>query len=410
MHAGIISPTFGGCVSITTLPYPAGSANYTSSTSRSIKSWPFVPHFPAAFTLTGYGSLAQCMEYHWPITATNVVLLFIFTLLFSPPPVALFATLLVGGYAHIVLVSDPPSQPPDWSAVFGGLPAVLLAGYWIYRVSFRHTLAGWARANLPLEAALWQGCGFWIGIESSTVFAKVPIQRLGYGALSPGGVIALVVIVLVVAVIVVIQAVELRRLGMLRYYLARYLPLVPILVVLANLGSDSYLRPHHYLLCLAAFPVLSLPNRISLWAQAFCLGFFLDGVGRWGWASIVQGFAELVGDANLGTLQPALVASAATLSWPPINDTLTAAGFSGVSLLVDDMVVAGNYTGSSECMVVTTLTSTDFTLSQVTNFTIDPEINHYFRIAYIANGSSLDFTPPWTWLAANQSWTNNTRS
>ncbi|TXT12931.1 hypothetical protein VHUM_01332 [Vanrija humicola] len=394
VHAGIVSSMFGGCVRIAPLPYPAGSANYTSSTSRSIRSWPFAPHFPAAFTLSHAGSLSQCMEYHWPITATNVFLLFVFTLLFSPPPEALFATLLVGGYAHIVLVSDPPNRPPSWSRVFGGLPAVLLAGYWIYRVSFGPTLRGWARARLPLEMALWQGCGFWIGIESSTVFAKVPIQRLGYGALSAGGVIALIVIVLIVAVIVIIQAVELRRLGMLRYYLARYLPLVPILIVLANLGHHSYLRPHHYLLCLAAFPVLSLPNRISLWAQAFCLGFFLDGVGRWGWASIVQGFAELVGDANLGTMRPALVASGAALSWTPINDTLSAAGFTGVSLLVDDMVVAGNYTGS---------------MSQVANATIDPAIDHYFRIAYIANGSSLDFTPPWTWLAANQSWTNSTR-
>ncbi|KAL1412452.1 hypothetical protein Q8F55_000197 [Vanrija albida] len=414
VHAGAISPTFGGCVRVTPLPYPAGGANYTASSARGILSWPFEAHFPAAYTLSPYGSSAACIDYHWPITSTNVVLLFAFTLLFAPPPPALFATLLVGGYAHLVLVSNPPRQPPNWSKVFGGLPAVLLGGYWIYRVSFERTLHGWARAALPLEMALWQGCGFWIGIESSTVFSKVPIQRLGYGALPAGGVVALVLIVLVVVAIVVIQALELRRLGLLRYYLARYLPLVLILIVLANLGHDSYLRPHHYLLCLAAFPVISLPNRISLWAQAFCLGFFLDGVGRWGWDSIVQGFAELVGDANLGTMQPALVAAGAALSWPGLNDTLTAAGFTGVSILLDDMVIAANYTGSSEYSAPAALTP-DFSLAQTSAFTlpqanatVDAAVNHYFRIAYIANGSSLDFTPPWTWLAANQSWTNST--
>lgn len=39
---------------------------------------------------------------------------------------------------------------------------------------------------------------------------------------------------------------------------------------------------------LLAIPVLSLPNRVSLFFQAFMLGLFLDGVGRWGWASIVE--------------------------------------------------------------------------------------------------------------------------
>lgn len=39
---------------------------------------------------------------------------------------------------------------------------------------------------------------------------------------------------------------------------------------------------------LIAFPVLSLPNRISLALQAFMLGLFLDGVGRWGWAGLIE--------------------------------------------------------------------------------------------------------------------------
>lgn len=68
----------------------------------------------------------------------------------------------------------------------------------------------------------------------------------------------------------------------------RYLPIVPILIVLANLGDDQHLRIHHYMYALLAIPVLSLPNRVSLFFQAMMLGLFLDGVGRWGWASIVE--------------------------------------------------------------------------------------------------------------------------
>ena len=67
----------------------------------------------------------------------------------------------------------------------------------------------------------------------------------------------------------------------------RYLPLVPILIVLAFIPGYT-LRLHHYLYSLIAIPVLSLPNRVSLFGQAFTYALFIDGVGRWGWASIVQ--------------------------------------------------------------------------------------------------------------------------
>jgi hypothetical protein len=70
--------------------------------------------------------------------------------------------------------------------------------------------------------------------------------------------------------------------------ISRYLPLVPILIVLANLGDNHHLRLHHYIYALVGIPVLSLPNRVSLFLQAMLFGLFLDGVGRWGWASIVE--------------------------------------------------------------------------------------------------------------------------
>jgi len=67
----------------------------------------------------------------------------------------------------------------------------------------------------------------------------------------------------------------------------RYIVLVPILVILAII-PDYTLRLHHYLLAIIAIPVMSLPNRVSLFGQAFALGLFLDGVGRWGWDSILE--------------------------------------------------------------------------------------------------------------------------
>jgi hypothetical protein len=289
VHAGIVSPTYGGCVNVAPLSDPEGYANFLGSKgSGGLTSAPFSPHFPFAFRLSPAGTAAQCIEFHWPIMAYNVILLFVFTAFFTPPPHVLAAVLLVMGYLQITLASDVKSRPPDWSFILGGIPPLLLAGYWFWNVAFRTTLTAFISAGLSLDMAVWQGAGFWIGIESSTLFARIPISRLGYGALSAGGIASLVIVIVVVVAVVAVQALTFRRLGYLRYYLTRYLPLVPILIILGNLGHGYYLRLHHYLLCMAGIPVLSLPNRISLFGQAFLLGFFLDGVGRWGWASILE--------------------------------------------------------------------------------------------------------------------------
>lgn len=153
----------------------------------------------------------------------------------------------------------------------------------------------------------------------------------------------------------------------------RYLSLVPILIVLANIPHYT-LRLHHYLFTLAALPVLSLPNRVSLFGQAFAFGMFLDGVGRWGWDSILENTGsvsplfcmceselinryQLLGDAAAGTGSPifsnsstadVLVWLPMNTSWVPSNTTVEKFGFNGVSILVDDIQRLVNYTQTSE--------------------------------------------------------------
>ncbi|BEJ13483.1 hypothetical protein CspHIS471_0306570 [Cutaneotrichosporon sp. HIS471] len=392
LHAGIISHTYGGCLRVKPMSFPKGSWNFTSSSANGLTSESFAPHFPGAYTLEPTGSWSNCLDYHWPITAYNVVALFAFTTFFAPRPAVLLTTILVMGYAHVVLVSNPPTRPPLWSRVFEGVPTALLAGFWAWHVCFRRTLNGFYAAQLPVEVALWQGAGLWIGLESSTLFSRIPISRLGYGSLGVDGTIALIVVVVVVTAVVLVQALSFRRLGLVRYYLARYLSLVPILIVLANLGHDYYLRLHHYLLSLAGLPVMSLPNRISLFGSAFCLGFFLDGSGRWGWASIVEGGWSLLGDAASGADMPqvsSVVGPNGYISWPAINATLVAQGILSVGILFDDVLKRSNFTG------------TNFS---ITDGTTDRSVDHYFRMAYIANGTSLDYTDPLTWYASNESW------
>ncbi|WVW80655.1 hypothetical protein I302_102641 [Kwoniella bestiolae CBS 10118] len=388
LHSSLISPTLGGCINFHALPYPAGHSNYKSSFSNNIKSTAFQPSYPGAYRISSYGSSAGCLDLHYIVTGFNAFCLLFTTLLLKPPQSLLFIILLVGGYFHLTIFADPPSIPPNWETIFAGLPPILLAGYWFWKLSFKRTLAGFR--ELPLEVGIWQGAGYWLGVESSTIFGKLPITRLGYDALDPAGVISLVCIIVVAVIVVLIQAWEMRKYGLLRYYLIRYIPLIPLLIILAFIPNYS-LRLHHYLFAIIAIPVLSLPNRISLFGQAFALGLFLDGTGRWGWDGLIQLTGSLVGDANTGSLIPSFwsnLTTATTIHFDPIYAIEKVYNVTGFSVLVDDIQNSGDYTTASIDMTTLNLTE---------------GMDHYLRIAYIANGTSLDFTDPVVWYA-NQSW------
>jgi hypothetical protein len=221
IQSGLISRHLGGCVAVrpTSTELEFAQSNFVGLDANGVKSVSFEPSFPGAFELFSNGT-GGCLDLHPIITGVNAACLLLVTLFLAPAPAVFFALILILGYLQIVLVSNPPNQPPYWDRVLGGLPAVLMAGYFFWRISFKRTLE--AFQHLPVEVALWQGMGFWIGIESSTIFSKLPIQRLGYGALSAAGVITIIVIVIIVAIIVLVQAWQARKYGLLQYYIVRW--------------------------------------------------------------------------------------------------------------------------------------------------------------------------------------------
>ncbi|OXG12552.1 vacuolar protein [Cryptococcus neoformans Ze90-1] len=376
IHSNLISSSLGGCVTVHPLPYPAGHSSFISSAAHGLTSTAFSQYFPGAFTLS-HVIVSGCWDLHFIVMGFNAVCLLILTLFLRPPSSLLFTILLVLGYFQITLFSDVPHYPPDWQSLFGGLIPVLIAGYWIWKQAFFVTLPHFHDA--PFTLALWQGAGYWVGVESSTVFARFPISRLGYGTLTLSGFLALMIIVGIIHLVVGYQALAMRKQGLLRYYLVRYLPFLPILLILSNIPSYT-LRLHHYLLALLAIPVLSLPNRLSLVLQAFMLGLWLDGVGRWGWASFLEKTSSLLGDAPSGSWTPTFfpnLSSPHTLSWSPITPEQAAEDVTGYSVLVNDMQAFAGWVNNT------------IDLKGVLRDGVN-----YFRIAYERNGLSMDFSDP----------------
>jgi hypothetical protein len=234
IHSSLINPTLGGCITVSWPSFPSWRSDFPGYPSNGILSAPFAPSFPASYSLAASPG-PGCLALGPIITAFNAIMLFLVTLFCLPSPPVLTAILVIMGYVELVLFANPRTTPPDWQWFVSGIPAVLLAGYWQYNVAFKRTLQGFEER--PVERALWQGIGFWIGINQANIFTKLPITRLGYGKLGADGVVTLIVILGVVVIIVLRQAWDLRKWGMLRYYIYRYVH-VSVICQLTRMHGD----------------------------------------------------------------------------------------------------------------------------------------------------------------------------
>ncbi|RWA05880.1 hypothetical protein EKO27_g9227 [Xylaria grammica] len=246
------------------------------------------------------------------------------------------------------------------------------------------------------KTIFWLG-GFWIGALSNYTFDWIPIRRLTSDDLEqqPGAKFALVGIIAVIFVIVIQQMycffLERRLLQYLKLY---GLFLAGILVCLSVPGVD--LRLHHYILALVLLPGTTIQTRSSLFYQGLLLGLFVNGVARWGFASILETPEALRGDGLLHTEKPSIhdpiISSGvdkATIIFVWANKQSTV--FDAVSVLVNDVE---RYRGNAR-----ETPSANFTWERPAVVSA-PE---YFRFAFMRDGQTLDYSPAGTWFA-NRSW------
>ena len=291
VHAGTISNTAGGCgvaeLTGTTNSYPA-------STAHGIKSAAFDSTFPKSFSFLQLpASKTNCpSDARWPllgITIAAIVLISIFT---TSPLVFFFSTFFML-ILHVGLVSDPPNLPSIAEllslTVSRLLPASFIA-YVLYLYCARPLLQ-------PLTSPTYQFTKTFlyipmalIGALNNYTFAVlIPIQRLTPEDIKsqPGAPLALAFMIVLILSIVLGQAWHIRLAGMMPRYLRIYLSILFGLFILLVLPGFR-LRIHHYILAILLMPGTAFPTRPSLIYQGLLLGLFVNGVARWGFASIIQ--------------------------------------------------------------------------------------------------------------------------
>jgi hypothetical protein len=384
IHAGLLTESRGGPVVLKIVGEHTG---FQAVDRNGVHSVGFDADFPKAFAFISLGSTDMgAFDIRWPMLVFSVLVTSLISI-FTNATAAFFTPIFTILFLHVSFVSDKP-ELPTFAALLSVsaerfLPASFVA-FVIYLFCVRPQLSG-LTSHFD-KTILWLGAA-WFGALENYTLDHIPIRRLTPSDLhsQPGAVLALTIIVVLIFSIAMGQIYYLRREGRLIRYIKVYAFMAGMLVCAAVIPSVR-LRIHHYILALLLLPGTSIQTRPSLVYQGLLVGLFINGVARWGFASILQTDAALRDlDGPYGSPLPnvtAIVTSDASVvdfhwSWPPEP-------YHGLSVLVNDVeryrwytdIAGPNYTWSSS-----------HARSSRT----------YFRFAYVTDGHAVDYTRAGIW-------------
>ena len=386
IHAGVVDNHQGGCGVVHLV---GQHDDFPSSYQYGIQSVGFDSAFPLSISFDSHLT-SECKDLRWPLLAVSIIFTCLSSL-FLTSSAWFFGTIFVGIYFQVGLASDPPNLSDYYSIIsllLGRfLPAAFVA-YVIHRSCVRRPLES-LRAQVE-KTVLWLGpC--WVGALTNYTFDFIPISRLTPHDLNqqPGAKAALVILIMVVVVIVIGQIWYLRQEGRLPRYLALYVGLGVMLGLLVAIPGLN-LRIHHYILALLLLPGTAIQTRPSLVYQGLLVGLFINGIARWGFDSILQTPAALVGDGQSNSALPVIPAPSTTADnitfhWAPASRASNENGtFDGMSILVNDVE---RYRGYEDHDAST------FSWER----SVGERVRYYFRFALMQGSVTGDYTKAGVW-------------
>ncbi|PYH75373.1 LCCL domain protein [Aspergillus uvarum CBS 121591] len=366
IHAGVITNTVGGCGVV---KLEGAAHSFPPSKQNGIRSVGFPSTFPKSFSFVELSSSqATCpQDPRWPLLGITIGVLGVLWIFSTSSPVLFFSTFFML-FCQVGLVSDPPSftQFADLlSSLLSRLLPASFVAYVLYKYCARPLLDPLSEPVYQITKTLLYLPPAFIGGLNNYTFARlIPLERLTPHDIQkqPGAKVALALVIPTVICIVLTQAWQIRMGGLMPRYLKIYCTMGLILLILLPLPGLR-LRIHHYILAILLMPGTALPTRPSLIYQGLLLGLFINGVARWGFASIIETPAALgeqapgPGGAHgwWGGTYPNVTDSSVTISLPGLdshethhgNGNITFSlwerqrmnklGVDGISVLVNDV-------------------------------------------------------------------------
>lgn len=399
IHAGFIKSEQGGCGVVELV----GDQHYfPTSKHDGIESTEFDSYFPQSFSFKE-GTQAQCKDLRWPLLGVSVFFTTILSL-FTTSPAVFFWSIFVGLFFQTGLASDPPNLTNYYSLVSTALGRFLPAAFVmavIFRFCVVYQLKG-LTAQVE-KTVLWLGAA-WVGALNNYTFDRIPIQRLTPHDIKaqPGAVPALIIVVLSIFFIALGQAYAFRVEGRMPRYLAVY-----GIFVLGLLGMVAIpkmnVRIHHYILAILLLPGTAFQNRPSLLYQGLLVGLFINGIARWGFDSILQTPAELLGDAQQGTPLPNIPVPTIGKHnitfhlgpFPPPDKKGNV--YDGISILVNDVERFRGYQDWDDELWYDGQRDWTWNRHQDPGAPKGETLPEYFRFAYMEGNHVADYTKAGKW-------------
>lgn len=367
IHAGVLSPFFGGCARISyskngELYFPSAPGHYGVG-----ESIPFLSFFQSSYYFKklvsgndSSGGFSHCYDPRLLVLVINIILGI--PIVYLASGAATFWIINFVGFWTICLATNPPytvnaRDHDSFSNLLSiGLERFLPSSFILYvlwHASVKRTLSDPppelnAKSSPLSKLILWYPL-FWLGVLNNITFDRLPVDRLTILDLKEqaGALIAVSSIITTIGTCAFIQAYKIWLSGRFRKYLVIYVSFILGLVFLAQLPGLT-LRIHHYILAMLLIPGCATRGRTALAFQGILLGLFLSGSSRWGLASIAETIDSLKRDDPKGKILPpeftGFNITSGILDWKfadtsSMNSIEQAVNnkFNGVSLLINDI-------------------------------------------------------------------------
>ncbi|KAH3660173.1 hypothetical protein OGAPHI_007378 [Ogataea philodendri] len=403
IHAGVVSPYFGGCARIKFV----GAQSEFPSRDGSVG---FNGFFPASFEFVQLPKCHNCFDPRVLVALINILLGFPVMFLSNSGALA-FWTVCISGFWTIILTFDPPmvvkAQDPESLATlislgFQRLLPLCFILYVFWKIACKTTLS---YPSSPIcKTLIWYPL-FWVGILNNVTFDRLPVDRLTITDIltQPGSIFATLGIVVTIVCGAVVQAYHLWKAGKFREYLRLYVGFIVALVVLGNLAGLN-LRIHHYILAMLLLPGTNTKGLTAMLFQGVLLGLLVNGVARWGLASIEETDRSLRRADPTGEIKPPTFIgyehSNTSISWK-VQETNTPTMVNGefisphdklsqFSLLINDIEW---YNGPNTSVSLETLAAENKILSQlILSSDSSQDQNLYFRVSRSGGNVRSDYT------------------
>eukprot|EP00742_Colponemidia_sp_Colp-10_P010747 GILJ01011836.1.p1 GENE.GILJ01011836.1~~GILJ01011836.1.p1 ORF type:complete len:624 (+),score=56.46 GILJ01011836.1:124-1995(+) len=401
-HAGVIDDVVGGCFNV----HLTGSvASYPSVSQNGISSLAFDSPFPLSYTISECQTERYCQDFS--LASFFVSFIFAIMLLFCRlSNTAFYFSLIILGYWTVVFFSFDAVRFDDrfFSDAFANFLPLVAVCYIVYEYIIKSTLPD--VNSYSFDMLIFYLVPFFFAVNNVAWSSQFPdVTLTGSVFDDPATVVMLFIQILIIGFFAVYLAYYQRKLQRLPKLISGY-GIFFVLFFMLPLALPLLTHLHHYMISLLLLPLSTeVQTRPALAVQSFFLGWFIQGVGRWSFASPLEVASQQQAGDIAGTSVP---------SWDGLNITgwkndryiswlytLDDIDYRDITTTVADKAKIDAYSLRMNDVEIYRSTSASYNVSTAALFDVPSLVQNgnltvpfYFRVAAVQNGRTLDYSKP----------------